>query len=279
MGERLIVSGGGRLREFVLPQQTLLRSAALEGAGALCASGSVLYAACDWHDMIWRMDSSLLVPTGLFAGGPGICSLMLSRDAQRLYALCSEADSLLMLSADSGAPMVVNRVGVNPCAMVMDESGKMLAVAGGASGEVVLLCAGTLTILARLQTPGVVFGVALTDEAIYALSLDETMNSVLTVFGPDGQRSVRRLEGMPGAMAVTGCGVCAATHQGLWHIAPGAAQAVRESGVPGRAGRLLALADGMAMTDQWSDMLYIRGAATGGRWRALAGEARDVVTL
>lgn len=56
-------------------------------------------------------------------------------EAGRLYALCADADSLLMLDAVSGAPMMVNRVGVNPSAMALDETGTLLAVAAENAGK------------------------------------------------------------------------------------------------------------------------------------------------
>lgn len=278
MGERMIVSGGGELREYASLDGPPARRIALEGSGALCAGDGCLYVACDGHDMIWRMDSSLLVPTGLFAGGPGVCQMLLSKDHTRLYVLCSEADSLLMLSADSGTPMIVNRVGVNPCAMAMDESGEMIAVAAGACGEILMLSASTLNLVSRLQTPGVAFGTAISSGAVYALSLNEAMNSTLTTFLPGGRRSDVALDGMPGAMAVLQEGVAAATHQEICLVVHGGARILSRLHAPGRAGRLIPSEYGLLMTDTWSDSLYARKPGSGSWKRAVQG-VRDVQIL
>lgn len=277
MGERMIISGGGRLREIVPGHAGERRSVPLEGVGALCAAGGNLYAACGCG-IIWRMDSSLLVPTGLFSGGPGICSLMHDREEKCLYALCAEADSLLMLSAEDGMPLIVNRVGVNPCAMAMDESGECIAVAGGASGELLILRAKTLELLARFETGGVVFGAALCGAWAYALSLDETMNTMLHAFGPNGQCLIWRLDGMPGALARGYDGVLAATHRALWHILPGASPH-RLCSMPGRAVRLFMLHGALAMTDMWSDTLFVQRGCLHGRWQAAAIGVQDAVIL
>ena len=108
----MVVSGGGALRLLDLPQGRTVRRTTLEGALALCAGGDRVYAASRWGEVIWRLHADLLVPTGLFAGGPGICRMLLSRTCNQLYALCGEADSLIMFDARSGAPMLLNRVGV-----------------------------------------------------------------------------------------------------------------------------------------------------------------------
>ena len=84
MGETVVVSGGGELRKLSLPRGQVVRRMALEGAGALCAGGGSLFAASRWGEVIWRLDARLLVPTELFAGGPGICRLMLSHSGERL---------------------------------------------------------------------------------------------------------------------------------------------------------------------------------------------------
>ena len=44
MGETVVVSGGGELRELSLPRGQVVRRLTLEGAGALCAGGGSLFA-------------------------------------------------------------------------------------------------------------------------------------------------------------------------------------------------------------------------------------------
>lgn len=105
----------------------------------LCAWGETVFCASGWGDVIWRLDAERMILTGLFAGGPGMRRLLLSPDGERLYALCTEADSVLLLDAVSGAPLILNRAGLNPQNITLDETGDTLAAAAGESGDVLLL--------------------------------------------------------------------------------------------------------------------------------------------
>lgn len=275
MGESMVVSGGGGLRLIELPQGRTVARTALEGASALCAGGDSVYAASRWGEVIWRLHAEPLVPTGLFAGGPGICRMLLSRSGRQLYALCGEADSLVMLDAHSGAPLLLNRVGVGPCAMAMDGEGRRIAVAGGGSGEVIVLSAGSLCLERRLATCGMVFGAAI-GGAVYAMSLEESMNTAVTAFLEDGGQCVRMLPGMPGALALCGDSLLAATHAGLYALDPMTLRVRMSCDVPGRAGRLIPARSGIVMIDQWSDGLFLR---EGGRWRLLCEQAVDAALI
>ena len=114
MGKRIIVSGGDEVRVFAPPGRGVLEHIRLEGAGTLCACGEHVFCASNWGDMVWRLDAQKLVPTGLFAGGPDMRNMLISPDGERLMILCAEADSVLLLDAVCGAPMVLARAGVNP---------------------------------------------------------------------------------------------------------------------------------------------------------------------
>ena len=275
MGESMVVSGGGALRLLDLPRGRKAARTALEGVQALCAGRNGIYAASRWGEVIWRLDTDLLVPTGLFAGGPGVCRMLLSRDGSLLYVLCSEADSILMLDAHSGAPLLLNRVGVGPCAMAMDAQGRRIAVAGGGSGEVIVLDAGTLRVERRLATCGMVFSAAI-GSATYAMSLEETMNTAVTAFFHAGGRCVRTLPGMPGALVLCDGMLLAATHAGLFALDPATLRVCLSCDVPGRACQLIPARSGLVMIDQWSDGLFLREA---GRWRLLCEQAVDAALL
>ncbi len=275
--ERLIVSGGDELREYALPGASPLRRIRLEGSGALCAQGEELFCACDWGDMIWRMDARLLVPTALFAGGPGMCDMAISPDGARLYALCADADSLLAVSARSGAPLMVNRVGVNPRALALDEDGEVLAVAGGECASAVLLCARTLRVLREMPMPGIVYSVALRGGCVYALCLNEALGSTLTTVLPGGARQTLRLPGMPGLVQGGAGGLIAATHEHLFCVSPDGTRVLRERDAAGRAGRYIEREDGALLQDSLGEALFLR--TRGGRWRRVAERARDAAVL
>jgi len=126
----------------------------LAGCGALCARRGSVYAAGEEEGVIYHLDAASLLPCGVYAGGPGMRALCLSADAERLFVLLSDADSVLMLCARTGAPMVLARAGVHPQSMRLDDTGKRLVIAGGRDGCVHLLCAGTLRRLARYPAEG-----------------------------------------------------------------------------------------------------------------------------
>lgn len=272
MGGRLIVSGGDGLRELWIPEGREGLRVRLEGAGPVCACGEALYCACPQERMIWRLDAKSLVPTGLFAGGPGMRALMTSPDGRRLYVLCADADSLLMLDGETGAPLALNRVGVNPGGMAMDESGGVLAVAGGECAQTVLLCARTLNVLASLPAAGVAVDVAIGAGAVCTLCLTEALASALTVRPACGASRVLSLRGTPGALRICGEGLLAATEGRLHVIAAEEPRILGVHAAPGRAGRLLCTQGERMLLDEWSGTLYRR---TRGGWHPLLRGALD----
>jgi len=278
MGERIVVSGDGGVCAYACPPGKPLESYVFCGAGAVCAGKDGLFVSCDQENAIWRLDRKTLERTGAFQGGPGMAQIMTSSDGKRLYVLCSEADSLLMLDAKGGTPQVLSRVGVNPCAMAMDEREETIAVAGGGCGDVLLLGAHSLSMMGKLGTCGMVFSVAVSSGVVYALSLTETMDSVLTSFLPDGRRRELPLSGMPGALCVRADCVAAATHQGVFFAARDGSALLGRLSCPGRAGRLWMLSEGILMTDLWTDALFWRGGGIS-HWVRIAEGVRDAVCV
>lgn len=255
MKKRIIVSGGDEIREL---DDSLMpgRRIQLEGSGALCAAGDEIFCACSWGDMILKLNAAQLVPTGLFAGGPGMRELIVSRDGERLFALCSDADSLLMLSSKTGAPMMINRVGVNPLSVTQDETGDMLAVACGEYACTALLCAHTLDVCARYPMPGIVFSVALLRGTVYSLCLDETLSSTLTTIMPGGVRRMIRLCGMPGSLHAGERALLVATQERLYTVSLDGARVLRERAVCGRAEQMLMLDHALLLRDGLGERLY-----------------------
>lgn len=275
MRGRLFVSGGDGLRELYLPEGREGMRVRLEGAGPVCACGGALYCACPQERMIWRLDAKCLVPTGLFAGGPGMRALLISPDGKRLYVLCADADSLLMLDGETGAPLALNRVGVNPGAMAMDESGSVLAVAGGECAQTVLLCARTLDVLASLPVEGVAVDVAIGGGAVYTLCLTEALSSALSVHLPGRTRRMLFLRGTPGALSVCGEGLLAATEGRLQVIAPKGTGVLGGYAAPGRAARLLCMQGERLLLDEWSGTLF---REAGRQWFPVMRDAQALTT-
>lgn len=161
MGKRIIVSGGDEVRVFAPPGRGVLEHIRLEGAGTLCACGEHVFCA------------SNLGRYGLAAGRAKACA---DRAFCRRAGYAEHADFSGWRAADDSLcgsgqcsfagcglrrAMVLARAGVNPQHMSLDESGEVLAVAAGESGEVLLLSARSLALLRRLPMPGIVLDVAL----------------------------------------------------------------------------------------------------------------------
>lgn len=276
MERRIIVSGGDQLREIVMPEAARQRCIRLEGAGALAARGESLFCACG--EVIWRLETRRLVPSALFAGGPVICQMALSPCGGRLYALLQDADSLLMLDALSGAPLILNRVGVCPRAMAMDEAGETLAVAGGECAKTVLLCARTLNVLSQLPMPGIVYAVALSGGTVYSLSLSDTLDTTLTTVSPGGVCRSLALCGMPGALCLRGGTLLAATHGHLYTIAADGSRVLGQRSAAGRARRLLACGEQLLVCDMLGEAVFALGEGRR-NWRMIGENALDAVIL
>lgn len=267
----LIVSGGNRLCEFD-ENLSYLRSAALEQAGALCAMGQSLYCACE--NVIWRMNAATLMPSALFAGGPGMRTLLASPGRRRIYALCADADSLLSLDSVTGAPLYLNRAGVNPMSAMIEESGGVIAVAGGESAETVLLSADTLDVLRRLPMPGIVFSAAAHEGVVYSLSLSERLTSLFTVSSSSGSMT-KELEGMPGSLLLRGSSVTALTH-GKWYEFDANGSLLACGTARGRAACALVFSGKMLFCDVYAQTLRV---CEGQKWREVCSCAHSAAVV
>lgn len=188
--------------------------APLKGAGALCAYAGGLFCAAE-GDMLWHLDAGSLQPRALFAGGPDMRDVKLSADGRRLYALLSGADSVLLLDASDGAPLMLARAGCNPPRMALDDAAQALAVAGGRREAVLLLDAHTLAELDEWPAPGPVCDTAFAGDCVFALCRLGRRRSALAV-RRSGTSAVFRLPGAPGALLSRAWGVLAATQEGLF---------------------------------------------------------------
>lgn len=274
MAGRLMVTGGGGLREYTWPGMIVSRRVDLALAGALCASGGRLYAADGAGGAILRMDGRTLAPLGRMAGGPGMAQL-LAADGM-IYALCADGDSLLMIEERSGEPLTLNRVGANPAAMDMDEAGRMIAIAGGECGMTALLDARTLDVVARLDMPGMAQGVAMHAGGVATMCLNDALDTTLVTDAPGGTRRMIGLGGMPGALLACEGALLAATKGRLYALSPDGTRVLAEIPAPGRARRLI-FADGrVLLLDGLSEAIFMLRA---GRWRRICEGARGMLLI
>lgn len=270
MERRVFVSGDGQIRRIGEERN----GARLDGSGPLCMAGRALFCACRKENVIWRFDREQLIPTALFAGGPGVNAMLCSRDGRRLYVLCAEADSLLMVDADSGAPMILNRVGLSPHGMAMDETGETIAVAAGEYERTVLLRSDTLDVVRQLPMPGMVYAAVLHNQAVYSLCMTPALHSVLVTVLPCGNARSLALRGMPGALLWGRRALLAATSEQLYTVSADGARIIHQADVPGRAQKLLRCEGRILLHDAAQEALF---ACQSGvyRWRKLASGVDD----
>lgn len=272
MAERLIVTGEDKVR--ALDSATLAETAriSLTGSVAVCHAGRNLFVSSSWGDVIWRLDAVSLVPTALFAGGPGVSRLMLTPEG-RLLALCADADSLMLMTQD-GAPQVVNRAGVNPRSMALSPDGRTALVSGGVSGEALIFDAANLSLLRAIPMPGLVHDAAYYGETICTLVMTETLDTLLCLVGACGHVRMLPLSGMPGAIAAGGGMLLCQAGGRLYRVSAEEGRVIRTWNAPGRAERMLQDGKKLLMLDSLTESLLVQDA--GGEWRRILTDAADL---
>ena len=116
----MIVSGGGLLRVYSVPEGRLVNSAPLAGSGALCCGNGRVYCACGRSGTVFALDADTLTPRMMFAGGPGVCSMAYA--CGRVYTLCGEGDGVLMV----GAQFSTNATAHYQGSWELDENGNIM---------------------------------------------------------------------------------------------------------------------------------------------------------
>ncbi|MBR5560234.1 MAG: hypothetical protein IKU73_02360 [Clostridia bacterium] len=271
MAQEIYVAHRGGIGVYSMAGEKL-RAAPLAGAGALCVSGAHIFCAAEEERAILRLNRHTLTPEAVFSGGPGVSQLMTSADGRWLYALCAEADSVLMLDAVSGMPMIVCRVGCNPQQMAL--RGDMLAIAGGESGCVHLLDAHTLDQRGCLPMPGPVYSVDMDECAVYALCMTPALDALLVTQTPE--RSTRiAIEGMPGRMLRLEERLLVSAHMRLYDVGLDGGCILRACAAPGRAAGLIAAEGKLFFVDMLGERLLLGDGV--GAWRLLCTEVKDAV--
>lgn len=273
-GEAL-VSGGDRLRWISLSQGDVLAETTLEGCGAVCVHGEIVFAAVRGEEAIYRLDERLL-PSGIYAGGPGMRTMCVSPDGERLYVLLADADSVLMLAAASGAPQLLARAGVNPRQMRLDAENELLVIAGGGDGCAHLLEARSLRLLRSIREEGVCWDAVPLDNVLYLLMLTPALTTLLVARSEREGRQCVALAGTPGSICRVADGmlwVCAG--EWLYAVDPHTLRVARKTFAGSHAGKLIGIGRRCLLLNPVSERLWLLGM---GQRRLLCRDAQDVAT-
>ena len=169
------------------------------------------------------------------------------------------------------------RAGLNPQNIALDETGDVLAVAAGESGEVLLMSARSLTLLRRLSMPGMVFDVTLCGGTVHALCLNDALDATLVTVPQIGARQILPLPGMPGRVVADGGRLLCATEGFLHAVSRDGMRLLHTEHAPGRAGGCQRYAGAMLLFDGLSERIFVR--SSGGCWTLFCGCARDMQRL
>ncbi len=217
-------AGAGTVTAYDARTLAEIASQDVPGAGALCGWQGDVLCATQGEDSIVRLDGTTLGIVQRMAVGPGIRAIRAAPDERTLYALSSDADSLMMIDGVTGALMMLTDAGVQPRDLAMDTTGQLLAVAGGAACCVYVLRADTLAPVSCIQVEGVAVGVAFAVDALWvlcAIGQEELATSLLRVRVGDGHIERRLdMEGMPGGLiALPDDGVLIGLLDGMAYVA------------------------------------------------------------
>lgn len=166
---------------------------------------------------------------------PALGAMCVSACGRYVFQLSSEVDCVHTRHLGTGDLLYGCKVGVFPRDMKLHSKGQLLLVAGGASGEVILLRAPKLVPYAQFQAPGCCCSVQSWRgglAVLCAVENDQIETSLLTL-APSGLKPVEllRLEGQPGGLCVCPDGetallgsldglmkICLRTGEVLWNL-------------------------------------------------------------
>ena len=144
-----------------------------------CACGNTLVCAQAQQAAVYAADTGAAL--GRYPLPPGarrMCAL-----PGALYCLSSDADSISLLCPRTGRLLLCAQAGCYPRDLALSPCRRMLAVAGGAAGAVLVYRARELTLIRSLPLPGVVSAAAFAGAELLALC--EGLPGALLIH-PDG---------------------------------------------------------------------------------------------
>lgn len=214
----------------------------------LALGGGRLVCACTGGEVYDPARQLLLVSC------PGVEAMVLSPDGSYLYLLCGESDTVMCCRADTGEPLFLNRAGVYPRDMRLDAAGRLMTVAAGAAGEVLIYSAPELKLLRSFPVPGVACQAAFMPGGL-AVMLAAEEGQVFTLIGEIRERrgafqELLRLPGLPGALSPCPDGTLAAgTYDTLARLRWQPPKLLWRFARPGLPGHLCAHPQGLLISD------------------------------
>lgn len=165
----------------------------------LCACGNTVVCACAGAAHTFAADTgSALERFPLPPDTRKMCAL-----PGALYCLSGEADSLSLLCPRTGRLRLCVCAGCYPRDVCLSPCGRLLAVAGGADGAVLVMKSADLSLIRRIRLPGIACAVAFQGAEICALCAVEE-NDIATRLMRVSVRGVTseagRMRGLPGAL-------------------------------------------------------------------------------
>lgn len=270
MQREVLISGGDRLRRWSIEENKVIAETTLEGGGALCVCGGMVFAAGELDGAIYRFDDRLLI-SGIYAGGPGMCAMCASADAQRLYVLLADANSVLMLHASDGMPMILAHAGIHPRRMHMDDVQGTLVIAGGEDGCVRLLCPQTLRLQRAIREDGVCCDAMTDGDRVFMLMRTPTLGTRLILHGRAERREIA-LRGMPGTLCMAAGMLLVSAGKWLYTLDPDTLRLRHKVFGASYPGKLIGRGEQSLLLCPASETLYIMENS---RRRLLCQGARD----
>ena len=266
----MLVSGGARLGILSLEQGQMMKETPMESCVAVCMGGKCVFAAEAKERAVYRFDENLLL-SGVYAGGPGMRDLSVSRDGERLYLLLGDADSVMMLGAADGSPMLLARAGVNPRNMRLDRHENSVVIAGGKDGSALLLCPYTLRLQHAVREEGICVDALLYRGVLCMLHMTGTMNSRLVLRREKGSRRVFQLSGMPGSLCASGNELLVSAGRALYFFDAQAMCMKKKIEAAVNEGKLLATGSRLFLLSSVEENLY---ALHADGWKLLCRNVR-----
>ncbi len=189
------------------------------GAAEPCApaaAAGLLLAVCARDAQVYCASSAGGACVPSFAAMPGPCALCASPCGRYAYLLGEDTDCVHTRCLRTGELLFAQRAGVFPRGLRLHPSGRWLAVAGGASGEALVLAAPELSLLRRVRVRGAVCAVDFVPDGLLLLCAvgDSEPRTALVYASGECPRAIWYADGPPGDLRAVGSGAALA---GAWN--------------------------------------------------------------